>query len=126
MKRVGLITALGTTVAICVLAGTEPGDGNSADREIEGLKNQINELQARVLLLETRLNRLESAADREKQEPKPPLPLPLQFPSIAIPPSTDRPQPDIWGERQINGWTFYVVPCHADPSLSVLPAAGSR
>jgi len=129
MKTFHLVIALMAAAAVTsgTLAGTGADHQNPADRELGELKNQVNELQTQIRQLEERLNRLESAANREQQEPAPPpAPVPLQFPSILMPPSTGRPRPEIWGERQINGWTFYVVPCETGPKFSPPAPAGSR
>lgn len=127
MKKYCLFITAAAAVVAGALAGTGPDSRGPADDQSEALKNQVNELQTQIHSLETRLRRLESTADRQRQEPlKPPTPMPFQFPSGVMPPSTFRPRPEIWGERQINGWTFYVVPCETNPQFSTPVTTGSR
>ena len=113
------VTAAALGALTLALAGNGPERPVSADRENLELRNQVNELQRRLKTVETRLSALESTVERLKTwhplPGSPPLPTPLEAPQ---PPSRFKEKvpengqaPKIWGQRDINGWTFYVVPC---------------
>ena len=107
---------------LCALA-MAPGGGGSGfspepASEISGLKAQIESLSARVNSLEERCARLDSNVKRlEKERPPPQTVPPSPWPgadglgSPQFNPRNGGTKPEIWGEREINGWTFYVVPC---------------
>jgi len=76
----------------------------------------VEQLQARLKVLEDRLAAVESpkpgSPPRILMQPKPP----------AVPPTSPTPsppgslgislsQPKVWGQREINGWTYYFIPC---------------
>jgi hypothetical protein len=119
-------------VACCALTLTlargGPDDPGPADREVGELRKQVDELQARVKALEERLSRLESSAekmDRWRQPPETPAPPPWGAPKWVLPkgptPAEGGQPPKIWGQREINGWTFYLIPCKEQ---NCLPAQG--
>jgi len=105
-------------VAIFSFGQSAPGGKPAAKPEIAEMQNQINDLQSRILALESRMKDLESTVQELKRPHLQPLTsqgenLPW-FNSPAIepkPPTSDPKPPKIWGEREINGWTFYIVPC---------------
>ena len=128
MKSRFLFITVTVAIALCTLAGTETNNQVAADREAGGLRTQVNELRARVLLLEARLSRLEAAAGEQKCEQVHPqsFPPPPPSPSIFGSPLNGEPLPEIWGKRQINGWTFYVVPCETGTKFSASATNGAR
>lgn len=93
-------------------AGGEPKESDSDT--IRELRTQITELRAEINTLRQRTQSLESTVGDLKRSPTP-KPLILQpgtgapSPSL-LTPSPSRP-PTIWGQREVNGWTYYVVPC---------------
>ncbi len=117
MKARYICPALAAMLAFCALAGNEPNSQTPSNRETQELRVQIDELQTRVKMLEERLGRLESKEERTDRRPAPaPLnPTPLEMPKPPPAFMEEFPQgpsrPKIWGERQINGWTFYLIPC---------------
>ena len=121
MKTSCLFVAMAAVIAAGAFAGSEVEPKNPAGHEVERLQNQVNEMEVRIHSLEARLSRLESTVDQQRQAPpqwQSPLPAPLKPPSMLELPPTGRPPPEIWGERRINGWTFYVVPCETRPQVS--------
>ena len=103
-----LLGAVG--VALIALADNTPQNPVPAT-DVQALKNQITELQARVQSLEAETKNLESTV-RTMQQPRM-IPL-LQQPGNAFPlkvPPSNSQQPKIWGQREVNGWTVYTVPC---------------
>lgn len=118
---------ISVTAALCVLtmalAGIGPDAQTPADREVGELRKQVDELRARVKVLEERSSRLESVTERLerwRQLPETPTPAPPGTPNGALPflkiPPDEGRQPKIWGEREVNGWTFYLIPCLQQPS----------
>ena len=109
MRLLSLLGALG--VAVVVLAEGGPGEKPSASSEVQELRAEVAELRARLQTLEDRMRKLESTVEN----PKPSVPTPLNIPRekslLFKVPSESKPSPKIWGEREVNGWTFYVVPC---------------
>ncbi len=78
----------------------------------------------KIQTLEGRMKKLESKVEELSHPHLTPLnsqsslwTQPLQVPTIQIPsgipefqvPSTE--QPTVWGEREINGWKDYIIPC---------------
>ena len=128
---------VGITAALCAftLAPTEGGSDTPAPAipdvpapsAVGELRTQVEELLARVKSLEERSNRLEAMLERLEQRRQPPgvpVPKPRGMPPDTFPgfPRSNRSQPKIWGEREINGWTFYLIPCQQQPSRSASPS----
>lgn len=129
-----LVTAV-AGVAIFSFGQGTPGQKPSANQEVAEMKNQINELQSSIQALERRMKGLESTV----QELKTPHLQPLTSPggdSLWLNPAAAAPRPSasdftppkIWGQREINGWTFYIVPCDeqgrggAESQAGILPS----
>lgn len=96
-----------------------PGQKPAANQQVAEMQNQINELQARVQALEGRLKGLESTVQGLQRPHLQPLTSPggnslwlNPPPALPKPPVSGSVPPKIWGEREINGWTFYIVPCN--------------
>lgn len=114
-----LLVAVVAGVAIISFAQSTPGEKPVANQKVAELQNQINDLQARVRALEGRMKGLESTVEELKRPPflQPLTPqgenmLRFNPPASEPNPATsDFKPPKIWGKREINGWTFYVVPC---------------
>lgn len=103
-------------IAVMALAQGAPGQKIApAIGNLQELQNQVVQLCARVQALESRTQKLESEIE-EMRFPHPmplvvpPANLPATPPSMQIQPQGSRP-PTIWGEKKVNGWTFYIVPC---------------
>jgi hypothetical protein len=137
MKKQTMLFALCAVVGVAVFAFADgkPAESPSADSElahmgiqlrgeIAQLQTKVAELEAKNQSLENRVKGLESKVEELSHPHLMPLnsqssiwTQPLQMPTIQVPlvvpeiqvPSTD--QPKVWGEREINGWKFYVIPC---------------
>jgi hypothetical protein len=110
-KMMLLLLCAATAVAVVSFADITPGAKLPADSEISQMRNELNQLKAKVELLEFRTKSLEFTVQQLKQ---PPHPVPLSPPqgnSLWQPPPSDSATPKIWGEKEVNGWTFYLVPC---------------
>jgi hypothetical protein len=115
-----IIASAGVFAVVLALAQNTSNPKTPPDSNVAALEQHITDLQAQIKTLEERLTKVESAVPRNV-----PL-LPLQLvpnatpapPSIIAPPFGVGPQsgtpPKIWGSGQINGWTYYVVPCAAN------------
>jgi hypothetical protein len=128
MKPWLLLPVLAAALAAGAIAGSEPAAVRAPDPELKRLQERIDALEGRVKNLEDRLQKLEAAqraVEPWRNMPIPPQPTPLVPPRVPMPdlrrPSGPGAGPEIWGERRINGWTFYIVPC-ADQATAALPA----
>ena len=118
MKR-KLSIALTLVVGVAVvslaadLSGGKPQTDQNAVRE---LRAQITELRAKIQGLENQTKNLESTVEQLKQsQTRTPVPLNLfqsPAPSTVIPSASSSHLPTIWGQGEVNGWTYYVVPCN--------------
>jgi hypothetical protein len=108
------MVALGATG--WVIARAEVGRRTDGDSEVRALRQQVEQLQARLRVLEDRLATAESSKPgsppRARVQPRspgsPPAP---HVPSPFGPLGDNQPQGQVWGHRDINGWTYYVIPC---------------
>jgi hypothetical protein len=121
MNECRLFVTVGATLCVvsAVLAASGPDGHKNSDREIQTLQKQVAELEARIKTLENRIEKLESSG-------KPPttgLPVPgvqpptLERPGASVPNTgflhRSGQHPKIWGEGEINGWKYYLVPLGA-------------
>lgn len=103
-----LLSVAAVGVFAVALAEDAPRPKPVRNPEIEELRAQVAQLRAEVQALESRMNKV------EVQTQRPTVPTPLN-PSQSrnnfnfVPKPLESPK--IWGEREVNGWTFYVVPC---------------
>jgi hypothetical protein len=98
-------------VAILSLAGTTPGEKPAPAPDVSEMQNEVSNLKAQVQSLEGRVKSLESTVVRMQQPHLMPLVVPNSNSSFPTPPAGEPRPPKVWGEREINGWKFYVVPC---------------
>ena len=94
-------------------------------KDIAELQTKVAELQTRNQALEERVKTLETSVQQLKQPHLAPLSSqgnslwvqPPQGPQPEFQPHTLQPEllqpkpPTVWGEREVNGWKFYIVPC---------------
>ena len=114
-KKILFALSLAAGVALISLAA-DPASGKK-DVESDAMREfraQITQLRVEVDTLRHHTQSLESTVDELKHSHMP-TPLNLQpsggAPSPLIPtPSPSRP-PTIWGQGEVNGWTYYIVPC---------------
>ena len=128
MKACFLFISIAVAFCALTLVPVQGGsdDPTPADREVRELRKQVDELQARIKTLEERSSRLESIVERlERARPLSETTAPPTWGppkgdmrnGLTLPDS--RQPPKIWGEREINGWTFYLIPCQQQPSPPV-------
>jgi hypothetical protein len=98
-------------VAILSLAGTTTGEKPAVAPEIGELRTEVSDLKARVQSLQDQVKSLESTVARMQQPHLVPLIAPDTSSHFVTPPTSEPRPPKVWGEREINGWKFYVVPC---------------
>jgi hypothetical protein len=109
MKKYFAFLLLIGVVSIAFIALADNPAAPAAD--VQALKNQIAELQSRVQKLEDQARTLESTVQTMQQPRLVPLLQQSGNPlSFKIPPSHSQ-QPKIWGQREVNGWAVYTVPC---------------
>lgn len=115
-KTAVLLLCMATGIAVISFADVTPGEKPSAGNENSQLRAELDQLKAKVEMLELRTKSLESTVAQLKQ---PPHPSPLTVPQENLmwrdtPAATTQSvpvSPKIWGEKEVNGWTFYIVPC---------------
>ena len=111
-KVMPLLLGVALSGAIIAFAEVTPGQKPSSGTEMSQMRDEINRLKAKIELLDYRTKSLESTVEQLKRS-RPPAPLTLQgpAPSLAIPPVGTPKPPAIWGQGEVNGWTYYIVPC---------------
>lgn len=97
--------------ALISFAGDTPGQKPAGSPDLGEMRNEITDLRAKVQALEDRMKGLESTVAQMKQPHLMPLTVPQPNSSLLNRSATDSTPPKTWGERQVNGWTFYIVPC---------------
>ena len=111
-KQLTLLLPLAVVgVAVLSFAGDLPNEKPAATPEVGQMQSEIADLRAKVQTLEDRLKSLESTVAQMKQPHLMPLFRPEPNSRLSTPPIIEPKPPKIWGEREINGWTFYIVPC---------------
>jgi uncharacterized coiled-coil protein SlyX len=119
MKRKLSVVALSlvTGAALITLAADSPAPKPTETEAVHELRAQVTELRAEIEKLRQRTQTLESNVEELKRS-RTPSPLNFQVnpampstPKRLIPsPGATRP-PTVWGQGEVNGWTFYIVPC---------------
>jgi hypothetical protein len=115
-KKILFALSLVAGIALISFAADPAGGKADPSDNLRELRAQITELRAEVNTLRQRTQSLESTVDDLKRSHVPtPLNLPpgagIQSPSTLIPaPNAHRPA-TIWGQGEVNGWTYYIVPC---------------
>jgi hypothetical protein len=113
-KLMLLCAAMG--VAIVAFAQMTPAQKPAAPAtpDVSKMQDDIKRLQAKVEMLEFRTKGLESTVAQLKRSPSPaPVPMSFQAPgtSLSFPTMQPSQPPKIWGQGEVNGWTYYIVPC---------------
>jgi hypothetical protein len=114
---------LGVTLALGVVVVTWAADAPKgkpvADPSVQELRAELTALRSEFLVLQERTKRLETTVEELKRAPSPvPLNVPGQKSFLFTPDTGGSQQPAIWGERQVNGWTYYIVPCGQNPAAA--------
>lgn len=97
--------------AILSLAGTTTGEKPAVAPGSGEMQSEVSNLKAQIQSLENRVKSLESTVAQLQQPHLTPVISPGTNPVLLAPPTAEPRPPKIWGEKEINGWTFYVVPC---------------
>jgi outer membrane murein-binding lipoprotein Lpp len=98
------------------LARADVANKTDAAAEVRMLRQQVEQLQARLKTPENRLAKVETArssvAPRVQMLPQSPgSPPTLIAPPFSGLPGGSGPQPKLWGRREVNGWTAHFIPC---------------
>lgn len=118
IRWIGLVTiTLGA--AGWMLAQAEVAKHSDGEVDVRALRKQVEQLQQRLKTLEQRLTAVESPKRDLPPgiliRPKPPGSPPMDVvPSLPGPVGRGPSQGKIWGEREINGWPFYIIACEND------------
>jgi len=114
-KKVLFALSLVIGVVLISIAAEPAAEKPKPDDTVRELRAQITELRAEVSSLRQRTQSLEATVEDLKRSHVP-TPLKLQ-PGSTVPPPANLPSPKssrpptIWGQGEVNGWTYYVVPC---------------
>jgi hypothetical protein len=119
-KRLILLLCATTGIGIIAFAQITPSQKPAAPAttDVSQMRDEIKRLQAKVELLEYRTKSLESTVEQMKRSHTPsPLtfttPPPAAAPSLSAPGTRSTQPPTIWGQGEVNGWSYYIVPCVA-------------
>lgn len=96
--------------AIISLGGGTTGE-KPVDPGLAEMRNEITDLRARIQTLEGRIKSLELTVAQSKRPVPKPLFVPAPGSSLLHPTAPDSKPPKIWGQGEVNGWTYYIVPC---------------
>jgi TolA-binding protein len=116
-RKLSIVLSLVIGIAVVSLAADmSGGKSQQADQTgVQELRSQITELRAKVQSLESQTRILQSTVDQLKQSQQSHVPAPLSLqipaPSASLPLASSSHPPKIWGQGEVNGWTYYVVPC---------------
>ncbi len=118
MKRRFLLLPMGAALIVCAIAvaGTD-SDGTGSNAELRQLRAKISALESRVATLEKKLQQSAPSVQPPLLRVEPPAIAPPRQPIIPQPGLFGQPlpgegqRPKIWGEREINGWKYYIIPC---------------
>ena len=119
-RKLSIVFSLVAGIAVVALAadssGGKPQTQTQADQNaVQELRGQIAELRAKVQSLENQTKNLESTVEQLKQsQSRVPTPLSLlqsPVPAASLPLASSSRPPTIWGQGEVNGWTYYIVPC---------------
>jgi hypothetical protein len=121
MKRKLSVLALPLVAGVALLspaADSPASKSKSTDADtVRELRTQIIELRAQVETLRQRTQTLESSVEDLKRSH---VPVPLNLspssggvlsPSSLVPSPSPSHRPAVWGQGEVNGWTYNIVPC---------------
>jgi hypothetical protein len=117
-KLSAIVFSAVATVALLSLGADSSGPKAGDAQAVSELRAQITQLRAEVDRLHQRTETLESTVEELKRtriqiqpNPQPISGAPSSTPLIFTPSPNNTRSPKIWGEREVNGWTYYIVPC---------------
>ena len=100
MKALIAIALAGCCISGGLLALAADEQSTPKPSELDALRKQIKDLEARVAVLEGRLHII-------RPDPNVPIPQPRLH---------GRPVPENWQRREFNGMPYYVIPLRNDPN----------
>jgi len=111
-KLMLLLLCAATSVGVIAFAEVTPEKKAPPTSETSQLRDDIKRLQAKIEMLEYRTKSLESTVEQLKRSHTPtPLSFGAPAPSTSVPQIRSSQPPKIWGQGEVNGWTYYIVPC---------------
>jgi len=117
-RKIVFVLSFVAGVALISLADDPAGGKVEESVTVRELRAQIAELRAEVSKLHQRTQTLEAKIEAMKGSPAPaPSPLVMPYNSngrsqfFFTPSNSSAHSPTVWGQREVNGWTYYVVPC---------------
>ena len=112
MRKKMLLLCAAAGAGMIAFAEVTPTPKPPANPEVTEMRNEIERLKAKVEMLDLRTKSLESTVEQMKRSR---VPSPLNFqgpaPSLTVPSLSAPKPPTIWGQGEVNGWTYYIVPC---------------
>jgi TolA-binding protein len=121
-RKLSIVLSLVAGIAVVSWAADFSGGKPQADQKpqtdqnaVQELRAQITELRAKVQSLENQTRTLQTTVEQLKQS-QTRVPTPLSWlqspaPNASLPLASSSRPPTIWGQGEVNGWTYYVVPC---------------
>jgi hypothetical protein len=105
-----LTTAAALVTGAFAFAGTD-SDKNSPATDLDRLQEKITALESRLKNLEQQRQTPAPLIYAPRVQPQIQTP-PMEFTHPFSPPSAENSRrPKIWGEGEINGWKYYLIPC---------------
>jgi hypothetical protein len=112
-----LTTATALVTGAFAVAGTE-SDKNSPATDLDRLQKKITALESRLKNLEQQRQTPAPLIYAPRVQPQIQTP-PMEFTHPFSPPSAENSRrPKIWGEGEINGWKYYLIPCGTSAGAS--------
>jgi hypothetical protein len=118
MKKIPIFVAIATAFFVLTMVSADDRSKPARlDKEVQELKQQVGGLKSEVKTLNQRLDRLQSLL-QPRLEPlspsNPSRPPVVETPKGILPTPDSRQEnrnsPKIWGQGEVNGWTFYLIP----------------
>jgi hypothetical protein len=111
MKTI-LFLSVAMGVAVIAFAEITPGAKPPPKSETAQMRDELNALKAKVELLEYRTKSLElTVHELQQRRVQTTLDVPAAAPAGFAPSTIESKPPIIWGQGEVNGWTYYIVPC---------------
>lgn len=113
-KRLIVLLSVAMGVAVIAFAEITPREKPAPKSEAAQMRDELNALRAKVELLEYRTKSLELTVhqlQRSHAQTSLSVPAPAPGSSRFTPSTIESKPPTIWGQREVNGWTYYIVPC---------------
>jgi hypothetical protein len=111
-KKLIVLLSVAMGVAVIAYAEIKPGEKPAPKSDAAQMRDEINALKAKIELLEYRTKSLETTVHSlQRSHTQTSFEVPASSPSLVTPSPIESKPPTIWGQREVNGWTYYIVPC---------------